>query len=107
MDFQFADIYIQSTVEEAQYFITGTITVSTNVLQIQFLLEISPALKGEVQFDPICFKKLDCESTKLKRYLHIGICTVTKFYEGRQSNLASSKVDSFFLSGNTSIFIKH
>ena len=24
MDFQFADIYTQSTVEEAQYFITGT-----------------------------------------------------------------------------------
>ena len=62
--------YTQGTVEEAQYFITGT---NYCKLQIQFLLEISPALKGEVQFDPICFKKLDCESTKLKRYLYIGM----------------------------------
>ena len=72
------------------------VDTSTNVLRIQFLLEISPALKGEVQFDPICFEKLDCEST-LKCYLYIGICTVTKFYEGRQINLASSKVDTFFV----------
>ena len=49
------------------------VDTSTNVLRIQFLLEISPALKGEVQFDPICFEKLDSESTKLKRYLCIGM----------------------------------
>ena len=49
------------------------VDTSTNILRIQFLLEISPVLKGEVQFDPICFKKLDCESTTLKCYLHIGM----------------------------------